>query len=135
MIVDASVAIKWLAPEERSDLADRLLLEGELAAPDLIFAELANAIWKKRLRGEIVAFPPSFDKFFQYFEVIEPCQNLAVRATELAIDLGHPAYDCFYLALAEQLGSQVVSADNRLAGKLAGTNYEGLLVRLEQVDR
>jgi predicted nucleic acid-binding protein len=135
MIVDASVAIKWLAPEDGSDLADQLLLQGELAAPDLIFAELANAIWKKRLRGEIVASPPSLDKFPQYFEVIEPCQNLAVRASELAIDLGHPAYDCFYLALAEKRGSQVVSADKRLAEKLAGTSYQGLLIQLKRVDR
>jgi predicted nucleic acid-binding protein len=135
MIVDASVAIKWLAPEEGSDLADRLLTERELAAPDLIFAELANAIWKKRLRGEIVATPPSLDRFSQYFEVIAPCQSLAVRAAELAIELEHPAYDCFYLALAEQFDTVVVSADQRLSNRLAGTAHEKLLLRLEHVDR
>lgn len=33
MIGDASVAIKWLIPEEDSDLANRLILKGDLMAP------------------------------------------------------------------------------------------------------
>jgi predicted nucleic acid-binding protein len=135
MIVDASVAIKWLAPEAESDLADRLLIDGDLAAPDLIFAELANAIWKKQRRGEIVAAPPSLDRFSEYFDVIEPCQNLAVRATEIAVALDHPAYDCFYLALAESLGEQLVTADLRLLGKVRTTPYSGLVIPLNETGK
>ena len=41
------------------------------------------------------------------------------RATELACQLNHPAYDCFYLALAELLGTSVVTADRRFANKVA----------------
>ena len=35
MIVDASVAIKWLVVEENSDLASSLILRGDLIAPEI----------------------------------------------------------------------------------------------------
>ncbi len=40
-------------------------------------------------------------------------RQLAPSAARLAIDLGHPAYDCFYLALAVQEQYPVVTADRR----------------------
>jgi hypothetical protein len=54
VVVDASVVIKWFVPEAGSDAASRLLAaEDRFEAPDLLFAELANAIWKKALRGQL----------------------------------------------------------------------------------
>ena len=52
LVVDASVAAKWLAPEPESPFA-AALLDDELAAPDLIFAEVGNILWKNQLRGEM----------------------------------------------------------------------------------
>ena len=40
-------------------------------------------------------------------------RGLAPSAARLAIDLDHPAYDCFYLALALQEQYPVVTADRR----------------------
>lgn len=55
-VVDASVVIKWFVPEIHSDAARRLLgLPHQYLAPDLLFAETANAIWKKIKRGEFTA--------------------------------------------------------------------------------
>ena len=55
-VVDASVVVKWLVPEIHSDAARRLLvLPHEYVAPDLLFAETANTIWKKIRRGELTA--------------------------------------------------------------------------------
>jgi predicted nucleic acid-binding protein len=45
--------------------------------------------------------------------VPHPMRDLAASAARLAIDLGHPAYDCFYLALAIQEQYPVVTADRR----------------------
>lgn len=54
VVVDASVVLKWFVPEAGSDAASRLLAsEDRLEAPDLLFAEIANAIWKKVLRGQL----------------------------------------------------------------------------------
>lgn len=53
-VIDASVAVKWLAEEEFSTQAFQLLFgEIRLIAPDLIFAEVANALWKMQRRGEL----------------------------------------------------------------------------------
>ncbi|MFL6803979.1 MAG: type II toxin-antitoxin system VapC family toxin [Xanthobacteraceae bacterium] len=39
---------------------------------------------------------------------------MADRAITLAIDLRHPIYDCFYLALAQRENTAIVTADERL---------------------
>lgn len=40
-------------------------------------------------------------------------RQLAASATRLAVDLDHPVYDCFYLAIAVQEQYPVVTADLR----------------------
>jgi predicted nucleic acid-binding protein len=56
LVVDASVVVKWFVPEIHSDAARRLLvLPHEYLAPDLLFAETANTIWKKIRREELTA--------------------------------------------------------------------------------
>ena len=49
-VVDASVAVKWFADEPLFDKA-RELQQHSLAAPDLIFAEVANVMWKLWRKG------------------------------------------------------------------------------------
>ena len=54
LVVDASVAVKWVVAEEGSDAAERLLANGEdLYAPRLMASEIANALWRKARMGEI----------------------------------------------------------------------------------
>ena len=56
VVVDASVAIKWFVPEVHAVAARRLLQEGmTLLAPDLIWAEVANALWRKWREKELSA--------------------------------------------------------------------------------
>lgn len=130
MIVDASVAIKWLVNEEGSELADKLLLQGELIAPDLIAAEISNAVWKKWGRGELLGVPPGLDGVLQAFDALESGQGLAHRAAEIAIELNHPVYDCFYLALAEATGQKIVTEDRHLIGKLERTAFRTMVQTL-----
>jgi predicted nucleic acid-binding protein len=52
LVVDASVAFKWLVNEPGT--ADALALPGAgipLLAPELILAELCNIAWKSWIRG------------------------------------------------------------------------------------
>ncbi len=56
VVVDASVALKWMVKELRSDLAIDLLNSAEsLVAPELVVAEVCNAAWKSLRRREIDA--------------------------------------------------------------------------------
>jgi predicted nucleic acid-binding protein len=116
-VVDASVAVKWLVAEVLSDEAARLLDEGAaLVAPDLIFAEVVNALWAMRRRGDIsredLADAVSVFRAAPVATPV-PMRQLAPSAARLAVDLDHPAYDCFYLAPAIQEQYPVVTADRR----------------------
>ena len=52
LVVEVSVVVKWFAPEPGSGQAV-LLRSQHLLAPDLLVAELGNALWKKVMIGEI----------------------------------------------------------------------------------
>ena len=116
-VVDASVVIKWVVEEEGSDAALTLLDETELLAPDLLMAECANILWKKVARRELNREEAGLAAELLQRAAIELVPTRAVMADALrhAIDLGHPAYDCIYIALALERGCPFVTADERLA--------------------
>ena len=114
-VIDASVAAKWLAPEAESAQAEALL-DSELIAPDLLFAEVANILWKKQSRGEMNSDTANAAARWLMqvpLQVVESI-TLMIDALALSMRLQHPAYDCFYLALALQTGCPLVTADRRL---------------------
>ncbi len=122
-VVDASVVIKWFVPEVHSDAARRLLAcSHDYIAPDLLFAETANTIWKKVRRGELSQ--RDGERLVADIEraAVEtvPCRALAEDAYALAIATGHTVYDAMYLALAVRADTRMITADERLAGALAG---------------
>jgi|ERR1700752_1655002 len=122
LIVDASVAVKWFAAEENSDRARALFASGEaLVAPDLVLAEVSNVMWKKLRHGVLLPdqVKMAIRRLPQYFEQLTPIGELVERASELAVALDHPVYDCFYLALAERERLPLVSADGRLLALLS----------------
>ena len=116
-VVDASVAVKWLVTEAFSDEAARLLdKQLTLIAPELLFAEATNALWAMCRRGDITKadFAEAVD-VLKAAPVTIPLstRELAASAARLATDLDHPAYDCFYRALALQEHHPIVTADQR----------------------
>lgn len=86
-VVDVTVAVKWFVPESHAISANRLLYEDfDLFAPDLIFLEFGNVLWKKWCRGEITAASA--------YGIIEDFRHLAVkrfkkRTAENFIGRGH----------------------------------------------
>jgi predicted nucleic acid-binding protein len=86
-----------------------------LIAPELLFAEAANALWVICRRGVITK-----DDYAEAIGVLKaapvstpvPMRQLAASAA-LARELNRPVYDCFYLALAMQEQLPVVTADQR----------------------
>lgn len=116
LVVDASVVIKWFVPEAGSDAASRLLAsENRLEAPDLLFAEIANAIWEKVLRGQLTrAESESLVSDFEKIGVsTTPCRALASDAHAIALITSRSVYDSMYVALALRLDTRVITADER----------------------
>ncbi len=127
LIVDASVAIKWFVDESGADRARSLWQRrADLVAPDLLVPEVCSAMWRKVRLGQAIPdqAAEAADRLRANLLELRPTAPLAPRAMAIALDLGHPVYDCFYLALAELEQSPLVTADQRLLGQLSGSNFE-----------
>jgi predicted nucleic acid-binding protein len=132
-VVDASVLIKYFVPESYSDLSQSLIIRllGEddgLTIPDLAFIECTNILWKKVRRGDLA---PSDAE--QILADLAATQITAVSTSELmarAFAIGHAlditAYDACYVALGERLAIPLVTADDRLAAKLARSTHTAI---------
>lgn len=119
LVVDASIAMKWVVEEEGTE--DALVLRRRaVAAPDLLVPECANILWKKVRLGELSAEEAMIAARLLARSDVELIGTRALLepATQLAVELDHPAYDCIYVALAEALDTRFVTADDRFARKL-----------------
>jgi predicted nucleic acid-binding protein len=116
LVIDASVAAQWVLKEDYSARASALREEKGLIAPSLIAAEIGNAIWKAVHWGNAsrVEAAAAIKAALLPFDALVPEEILCVRALALAIDLRHPIYDCFYLALAEREHAPLVTADETM---------------------
>jgi predicted nucleic acid-binding protein len=135
LVIDASVAIKWVIEEPGTP--DALALRRHrLFAPDLLVAECANILWKKVRRNELRQEEALLAaRLLERADVeLAPMRSLLEPATSLAIALDHPAYDCTYLALAEALGCDLATADRRLAAKPLPAGYNARVLALGASD-
>ena len=126
LVMDASVAAKWLVNESLSESALSLLdPANDLIAPDLILAEVANILWKKIRAGEL-SREMALDRFDALVNMgvkVVAVNALSRRALEIATEAGRTVYDSLYLALAEANDCRVVTADSRMANALRDTPW------------
>jgi predicted nucleic acid-binding protein len=133
IVVDASVVLRWCFQLNKSDRAEELLRSDHyLIAPDLVIAEITNAAWKFVIFDKMPAEPAisAVREVVKAFEELVPTSVLKDRALAISHRLRHPAYDCFYLALAERSTSPLVTADERLIRRCADTPFEKLVQSL-----
>jgi predicted nucleic acid-binding protein len=125
-VLDASVVIKWFLPEDDRQAALELRVSGAgFAAPDLLFAESANILWKHVKRGEIEAERATaiIDEIATAAWVVYSTRNLASDALSLAMSRGISAYDASYVVLAVRLDTIFITADQKLFNKLQGSPF------------
>ena len=133
LVVDASVAVKWLVDEEGSDAARQLALEDHaLHAPRLMASEVGNALINKVRRGLI---DPDTARLLGSHIAEMPVQwcedeSVSADAIQIALSLGRPVYDCVYMALAHHVSGQVITADSRLVNAVEPTEHAGDVVLL-----
>lgn len=126
LVIDSSVVVKWFIDETLDDISKLIRDEWKARrlicfAPDLLFVEMGNIIWKKRRKNEITSDDASL--------VIDGLQRLPWRVTStesllheayaIATKTDRTVYDSCYLALAKRLNCPFVTADDRLANALA----------------
>ena len=121
-VVDASLVIKWFVPEIHSEAARRWLgAWHDYVAPDLLFSEAGNTIWKKVRRKELEETEGRqlVTDLAQVAVETVRTRSLLQDALALALTAGITVYDAMYLTLAVRLDTQVITGDDRFAGKVA----------------
>jgi predicted nucleic acid-binding protein len=133
IVLDASVLLKWLRADDEQQRSAALRLEarfrsGELAVavPPLLFIEVLNVAGRRwhlrsdaleRLAARLISLS---------FQVRQPPLGSIARWTAQ----GLTAYDACYVALAEERGTVVVTADERML-TIAGAFARSLAVEEE----
>ena len=128
IVVDASVAVKWVISEADSAAADALFdLDQDLVAPDLWLIEAANVLWRLVRIGDISSAEAiaRLDELSNAPLVSVACAPYLHRALQLGTELRHPVYDCVYLALAIAENTHLVTADRRFVATTDRPGFSG----------
>jgi predicted nucleic acid-binding protein len=130
VVVDASIALKWVLDEPDSDRAQILLAEWidkglVILAPALLAYEATNSLYRIARKGEITrdrARQALTKILFTGLELdFSQDASLSMKAMELSERFDRPAtYDSHYLALAEREGCEFWTADTRLWNSIRG---------------
>lgn len=113
IVIDTSVALKWVLPEPGAELAkDALRLA--LIAPDVWRVEAANGIRRAVCEG-VGTHAEARD----WLSILDdaPVQDVATTSVlrqglDLAIALGHPVHGCVFLALAIDRDCRLLTSDD-----------------------
>jgi predicted nucleic acid-binding protein len=133
IVVDASVAAKWVLHEEHWITARRLLSNSRLLAPHLLWAEVGNILWKRHRRREA-----SVEEVRQMLADVGELRvttfahwPLLPNALDLAVSLDQTVYDCLYLALAASRRSVMVTADRRFCDAVRDSIWADRILWIE----
>ena len=121
LVVDGSVVAKWFFLEADSAQAQKLLDDAattsdRLIVLDLVFPEVANAVWKlQRQRRLSIAEARGFLADLARSPVrVEPAARLIPAAFEIAAKYDRSIYDALFVALSQDLNLKGVTADEPL---------------------
>ena len=127
IVLDASVIAKLFLKEEGSDIAIRLKeghVQGtmEILAPSLMRYELISALKSKNFSKNEIKLALEVVRDYG-FSVIELDDRLFDKVAELSVDYNISAYDASYVALAEDTGVLLCTADGKMHGKVKKLDF------------
>lgn len=119
VVVDASVLVEIFVAGEHAANALSLLEQASLQrltlhAPDALYYEVASALRRHELRSDYPSIEEDIADLFDLDIAITPSKSLLFDAVEIARSYQLSIYDAFYLALAQRLQGELVTADRRL---------------------
>ena len=110
LVVDSSVVAKWVFPEADSAKAQQLIVQTAAAGErliilDLVFPEVANAVWKRH-RQQLIDLSEArelLEALVRSPVAVEPAASLLDSAFEIAAKYDRAIYDALFVALSDQL--------------------------------
>jgi predicted nucleic acid-binding protein len=118
IVIDASVLANVVGDDGSDGQRARAEFRGagDVAAPDLVDVETVAVLRKRWLAGTVTdhRFAAAVEDLGQLDLDRYPVLRFMRRAYELRANV--TAYDSAYVALAEELGCELLTADRRLAG-------------------
>jgi len=131
LVIDASVLIKFYIPEILSDKAEELLARVEqgdmmLLAPDLIYPEAGNILWKKQRMKELTRpeVEEITDAIVSLPLKIEASRRFLSLAMDIAITYRITVYDGIYISMARVYEIKMMTADRKLVDAVAKTDLK-----------
>ena len=124
-VLDASVAVKWLLPADTEPLHDEAMdllrrfenVQITFFVPEFFWVEISNVLWK-RVRGPAVTKSTAQALYNNLRDKgIKTVRStlLVPAAFEIAVTYERSVYDSLYIALARDLNTVLVTADEKLA--------------------
>jgi predicted nucleic acid-binding protein len=124
VVVDASLALKWVLSEEDSRTAITLLHrwnieKTEVIAPALFTYEATNILFRQVVTGKLT-YDEAMKLLTKLFSIgiflnFAQHKEISIRAMEISHRFGLPAtYDAHYVALADHEKCEYWTADKRL---------------------
>lgn len=129
IIIDASIAAKWLLPDEDDFIADTIKRafgnrQVEIAVPLFIFYEVNNLL-KSAALSDRISFKDSLDFYENFLNLnfnIHSSKLLLKNTLQTALEFEISSYDASYVALSEYLQIPFYTADLKLLKKVKGNN-------------
>ena len=132
MILDASVILKWFIKEEDSDKAKELkeshiIGKFNIIVPDIIIYEVGNAL-RYEPEFSLREVNRSLEELYELnLDIIAPLPDILTLIAEIAYRYNITFYDASYIALAQELELQFVTADQKLYNKVENLSFIKLL--------
>ena len=117
-VIDSSVAAKWYLPEPDALDAARVVADvnrfgGRLIVIDLVYVEVANAIWRRRYMGH--GTDDDARRLLQKLQAsqlqVEAAQLLLTPALDIGMKYAIAIYDALFVALVQDINLPGVTAD------------------------
>jgi len=123
IILDTSIAIKWILPGEihesiaKSILEDHLSTKQDILVPDLFYYEIANTLATKTSVPSFV-ITRSLNKIYDFnLKLYHPQAIDVLKAARLSKKYATTTYDMLYAVIAKSHQADLITADSNFVKK------------------
>ena len=132
LVLDASVVAKWfkyeVGREKALEIRDNFISDQEqITFPDLLILELANLLRFSRIynQTDIIKAVESIENMD--IDIVVPTFEVIKDSVRMAVENDLTVYDAVYISLAESLGCNFITADEKLHQKVKKLKFVKLL--------